>query len=751
MPHRYKHLTTALVVCVLGAYTAACPDGSDGVDCKSGLLATDLVVTEIMANPFGKDEGGEWFEIYNPGSATVSLNGLRLEAARADGTGDESHTMSAIDISPGQYLVLGGMIPEVQPAYVDYVYTSDLASLRNAGGQISLYCGDALVDRAISAEMSDGVSHVFDGTLTPNSIANDNLDSWCESQVLFEPDAYGTPGTANEACESELPSTECREGDAVRAVVAPPPGGVVITEIMPDPSAAVADDTNGEWFEVYVAQAMDLNGLRFGTDLEDLDEQVASPQCVPVAAGTYLIFAHEEDQALNGGLPRVDWTFDFSLSNERPGEPYTLFLAYGDQLLDGISWESSGTGVSSSLEPTLTDPGQNDNPAYWCEGTDVYGGVDGDRGSPGEANPSCGISPEGQCYDQGVLRDIAAPGAGDLVITEFMPNPAAVLDVPGEWFELLVNRDVDLNGLQVGKVAPDVEFSLPGGDCLPVTAGTRVIFAKDLNAGTNGNLPRADYLLDMSLTNSNSSIFVGLDDVVIDAITYSSSHNGASTSLDPNMEDAAQNDDEGLWCEAVDAYGDGDLGTPGGANPSCGLVPAGQCYGAGGVLRDKVPPVAGDLVITEVMPNPAAVGDGEGEWFEVYVTADADLNGLQLGNDPLNPDFTLPEGDCLPVTADTYLIFALNGDLAENGGLSPVDFVNDHGLTNEGTLLFVGLADVVFDQVSWSAATPGASLSLSSDARDTVANDDPANWCDAVSAYGDGDLGTPRAANPLCP
>lgn len=749
MPHRtYRLLTAALVACVIGASATGCPDDSDGADCKSGLLATDLVITEIMANPFGKDEGGEWFEIYNPGSATLSLSGLRLESARADGTGEESHTMAAIDIAPGQYLVLGGMIPEVQPAYVDYIYASGLGSLRNAGGQIGLYCGDALVDRAVYAEMSDGVSHVFDGTLTPDSIANDNLDAWCESQVLFEPDGYGTPGTANEACEGTLPPTECREGDSVRAVVGPQPGSVVITEFMPDPSAV--GDTDGEWFEVYVAEAMDLNGLRFGKNLEDLDEQVASQQCVPVAAGSYLIFAHTDDQALNGGLPRVDWMFDLSLGNDTAGDPYTLYLAYGEQLLDGISWSSSKTGVSTSLEPTLTDPDQNDNPAYWCDGSDVYGGVDGDRGSPGAVNPSCGISPEGRCYDQGVLRDIVTPGAGDLVVTEFMPNPSAVGDGAGEWFELLINRDVDLNGLQVGKIAPDVEFSLPGGDCLPVTAGTRVIFAVDLNAGTNGNLPRADYLLDMSLSNTSGGIFVAMDDLVIDAVTYSSSHNGASTSLDPNMEDAAQNDDEGLWCEAVDAYGDGDLGTPGGANPSCGVAPAGQCYD-GGVLRDKVPPVAGDLVITEVMPNPAAVADGDGEWFEVYVTADADLNGLQLGNDPMNPDFTLPEGDCLPVSAGSHVVFAVNGDSATNGGLDPVDFVNDHSLVNSGTLLFIGLADVVFDQVSWSSSSSGASLSLSSDARDTVANDDPANWCDAVSAYGDGDLGTPRIANPICP
>ena len=34
--------------------------------------------------------------------------------------------------------------------------------------------------------------------------------------------------------------------------------------------------------------------------------------------------------------------------------------------------------------------------------------------------------------------------------------------------------------------------------------------------------------------------------------------------------------------------------------------------------------------------------------------------------------------------------------------------------------------------------------------RTRTANDDIGNWCDGVTAYGDGDLGTPGAANPTC-
>lgn len=44
-----------------------------------------------------------------------------------------------------------------------------------------------------------------------------------------------------------------------------------------------------------------------------------------------------------------------------------------------------------------------------------------------------------------------------------------------------------------------------------------------------------------------------------------------------------------------------------------------------GVSRTAAAPVAGDLVISEIMPAPAAVPEGECEWFELYAVRDIDL------------------------------------------------------------------------------------------------------------------------------
>jgi hypothetical protein len=237
-------------------------------------------------------------------------------------------------------------------------------------------------------------------------------------------------------------------------------------------------------------------------------------------------------------------------------------------VIDAIAYSSSHQGAATALEPQLRDAELNDNPDYWCAAESVYG--DGDLGTPGAANDACGIAPEGQCYDaQGALRDLVPPQPGDIVITEFMPDPDAANDSDGEWIELYVGAAVDLNELDIGKADGGVEFSLPGGDCLPAAAGSRVVLAASDDPALNGNLPQVDFLLQMSLVNGGDGISVALDGQLLDEVIYSGSTTGAATSLDPAFRTPADNDNEDNWCPAQAAYGDGDLGTPGGANPAC--------------------------------------------------------------------------------------------------------------------------------------------------------------------------------------
>ena len=164
-------------------------------------------------------------------------------------------------------------------------------------------------------------------------------------------------------------------------------------------------------------------------------------------------------------------------------------------------------------------------------------------------------------------------------------------------------------------------------------------------------------------------------------------------------------------------------------------------------------PSSGGLVITEIMANPDAVRDSDGEWFEVHNPG---------GEGPVNlAGWTIQDGERdqhriaaeLIVPAGGYVVLARNGDKAANGGVAADYVYGQFNLTNEADVIeLVDASGQVVDRVSYTPALvfAGASTSLSSNALDSVANDQPANWCRAVSAMPNGDYGTPGAANDPC-
>jgi hypothetical protein len=362
------------------------------------------------------------------------------------------------------------------------------------------------------------------------------------------------------------------------------------------------------------------------------------------------------------------------------------------------------------------------------------------------------VGPPTDCVDGGTRRPLEPPEPGDLVIVEWLANPSGV-DDDKEWFELLVNRDVDLNGLEIGRTPGTIEDTLAGADCLRFTDGSRVLFARESMAGLNGGLPPVDFTFDFALTNSGGSIFVGVGGAVLDQVSYSSSTDGAATQLDVAKTAPADNDVAANLCAATEVYGDGNRGTPRAANRSCGTVMPGDQCTDGASMRALVPPAVGDLVITEYMANPSKVGDALGEWFEVFVTRDVDLNGLQLGSALGSFGTTLNDTRCLEATAGSYLVFARNDTASMNGGLPRVDQVFGFDLVNSNRGLVLARGGALLDGTTWTTTTEGAATSLSPARQNPTDNDVAANWCTAAAAstYGLGDRGTPGAANPSCP
>ncbi|MEE2750699.1 MAG: MopE-related protein [Myxococcota bacterium] len=165
----------------------------------------------------------------------------------------------------------------------------------------------------------------------------------------------------------------------------------------------------------------------------------------------------------------------------------------------------------------------------------------------------------------------------------------------------------------------------------------------------------------------------------------------------------------------------------------------------------------GDLVVTEILVNPQAVVDRNGEWFEIYNVSGATrtLNGLEIvsGSD----SHQVQSDEVLTLAAEAVMVLGNNGDSGVNGGVS-LDYVySDVQLSNEVDSLELKVGELVVDAVTWDDGltmpdVSGASLFLDPWYFEAVANDDPASWCLGFESWAlNSDLGSPGELNDYCP
>lgn len=566
---KLSSLACLLLPITLLACSSGDDDGDDtsdgaGVDCGS-LVAGDLVITEIMANPAGEDRGSEYFEVYSASSEAIDLDGLTLVYSLADGSNEETHDVDALVIEPGDYLVLGTAEADALPEYMDYGFGNDLGSLRNAGAALALRCDETEIDRTEypSAEGQDGIASILDGEPAPDFIANDDIENYCNATTEFATDLFGSPGEANEPCNPVVGGDgTCLEGDGERDLIVPAVGDLVITEFMASPR--ILDSTN-EWFEIYATADVDLNGLVAGRTADDLSPLVEGEDCLRLAAGQYAVFARSADEGANGGVADVVAEFDFALV-----EAGSIVIGVGEAVLDEIAWTSVVDGSSTALDPAQLDPTANDDEANWVTCAAPYGDL-GNTGTPGASNEACGGGPIGDtCNDGGTDREAVRPAVGDLVITEFMASPAGT-DSVQEWFEVLALRSVDLQGLVAGQTADEFDPLVSGPDCVRVEAGEYVLFVRSDDPLVNGGLPTVTAEFGFSLVSPAGSIAIGIADELLDEVTWTAVTANTSTALDPAELDPDANDDEANFtaCSAVPYGTAANFGSPGEANDAC--------------------------------------------------------------------------------------------------------------------------------------------------------------------------------------
>ena len=150
----------------------------------------------------------------------------------------------------------------------------------------------------------------------------------------------------------------------------------------------------------------------------------------------------------------------------------------------------------------------------------------------------------------------------------------------------------------------------------------------------------------------------------------------------------------------------------------------------------------GDLLISEVMANPAALSDSAGEWFELYNPTGSDINlrGIELGDDGSNRHRFDSDLLILPMH---YLTLARGAA----PGFAP-DYVYDNfTLSNSGDEIVFsdGLVELLRLDYGSGFAVPGRSRSLRGLPM-LAANYDLTL---ASLTYGGGDIGSPGAAGMI--
>ncbi len=307
--------------------------------------------------------------------------------------------------------------------------------------------------------------------------------------------------------------------------------------------------------------------------------------------------------------------------------------------------------------------------------------------------------------------------AGDIRLTEVHPDPGVCSDVTGEWLEVVNRTDgtVDLNGIELRDAADNLGVLTLSGIVQP---GQHVVlgrveaqaFCGPAIDGTFGNV---------ALNNGGDALQLSFDGVLLDAMSYPSSEDDESWSLPEEAYDSP-----------VDSDWERSAPTPGSAHGSAPVIVLG--------VEELV---AGDLLLTEVMANPAVCFDSVCEWLELENTSGSsvDLDGLVIGDASLSN-----RGEVVGsvVVADGERVVLGRGTAATWGytSFTPAAFYgSEPALNNGGDQPWLGNATGhVADMAAYGDAASGVSIELTG-----ADPEDAASWALSTTKMSGGDFGTP--------
>jgi hypothetical protein len=173
-----------------------------------------------------------------------------------------------------------------------------------------------------------------------------------------------------------------------------------------------------------------------------------------------------------------------------------------------------------------------------------------------------------------------------------------------------------------------------------------------------------------------------------------------------------------------------------------------------------IPVEPGDVIFTEVMFNPLALNDSDGEWLEVLNTTDHDIDmeGWILSSSNDDDHVLFNSGNGIMVQSGGYLVLVRTVNALGEMQVPMHPFAPGMNIGNGTDMIALKSGEVDVDAVTWDEGNTfpnpaeGTAIQLSNDqsVMNLTDNDSGVNWCPATVAYITGDFGTPGTANGVC-
>ncbi|MBL8761475.1 MAG: lamin tail domain-containing protein [Phycisphaerae bacterium] len=387
----------------------------------------NIVITEILYNPAGEDDGKEFVELYNAGATPVDISGWKLRDIEGDpATGA---IPSSTILQPGEVvIVMGATGPGVPvdnvaqfraawqiPANVRVLGVSPwqdraqqatsieevLAVVDSSGEPVDVVNYENLEFTTGSIwPQDDGVSSLTLLPSTLNKSANDSGASWRRSMTKID-GAYDSLQSGFYTDARATGSTGS-PGLVWTSAHQTPTGEAVISEIMYNPNSNSGDGTRNEWIEVFNAGSTTLNLTGWYLRDEDGRTGVVPNGTTLKANGTIVLLprgtaasssvAESDFRAAWGDICNVvavtGWSDQEVIPNignlansPNPGNEI-LTLRKGDGTVvdvvsfddDGVNWPADaatappglGTAWSISLKPGFYSASANDLGTNWA-------------------------------------------------------------------------------------------------------------------------------------------------------------------------------------------------------------------------------------------------------------------------------------------------------------------------------------------------------------------------------------------------